>query len=313
MKRITYVIIFLLPSILMAQQKLTRQEKKYAKTAQELDVLNLLPDSTDYDPSTFWKCITRNNSKLQKMLALFENPKGLAKDAYNEVEWKKSMVSIENMYYDPKVEGHINNTFHHAILGDNWDGDKITFRVRHENIINAYSTPDGFVYIFEGLMNKVEGNSTMINGALAHEVAHYLFKHMLVHEYMTLKREKSNKIGAAVAILGLAAANAAAAVATGGAAKEEDMEKHYQSIIEGSEERSLAYQYRYGREEEIVSDIIAYRFLEWTGRNPELYITLMGYLNLDNITEKTKRYDDHPSGMERIGVLRALKPAPWTE
>lgn len=308
MKRLLIILALIIPVCICAQQKLTRKQKKYLKLAQQLDILDYLPDTTDFDPSTFWNCVTKNNAPLQEELAKFRNPKDLARQAYEEVEKRKDACYMINMTYDPSIEGELNSLYHQALIGNSCLEGNIMFRVRLDDEINAFCTPDGWVYINEGLIYRVNGNYTMVLGVLAHEVAHYMFKHMLIHEHMALKRKRANSIVAAIALIGVATANAVAA-SKGAMMDSTTVSNNYQNIVEGANEWSTAYRYRYGRENELMSDIAAYRFLEYTGRDPEEYIKVLEILDGYWMGDSTDRYDDHPSPKDRIGVLRALPPA----
>ena len=305
--KILISLALIVPLSISAQQDLSRKEKSYIKTAQKLDILKYLPVSTDLNPCTFWNNVTLNNATLQKELTKFKNPSGLAKDAYDKVKRSEALLSIKNNNYNPQKEGDINNTFRSVLVGEGCAGENITFRIDHNYELNAYCTPDGFIYINDGLLEKVNGNFNMVNGILAHEVTHYMFRHHLIHEHMALKRQRANKIGAAIAVVGIGAANMAAA--SGGAYV--DASSSYQNIIEGADEWSTAYYYRYGREEELVSDITAFRFLEWIGGDPQDYIKSLEIISGPWMGRPTDRYDDHPSAEERIGVLKALEPAPF--
>lgn len=307
MKKLFLIIALVIPVCICAQQKLTRKQKKAVKLAQKLDVLEYLPNTSDQNPSTFWNSVTRNNKPLQEELAKFNSPSGLAKEAYEVVERKKFECSIMNMSYDPNTEGERNEAFRRDLIGKNCLDGNITFRVNADNEINAYCTPDGYIYINYGLIENTESYD-MVLGVLAHEVAHYMFRHMLIHEHMTLKRKRANSVAAAITLVGVATANAVAA-SNGGQADQEALNKNYQGIVDGANEWTTAYHYRYGRENELMSDITAYRFLEYVGADPEQYIRMLEILNGYWFGTSTDRYDDHPSPEDRIAVLRALTPA----
>lgn len=53
-----------------------------------------------------------------------------------------------------------------------------TIRVVDEDVMNAFSLPGGYVYIYKGLINKVD-NDDELAGVIAHEVAHIVAKHAM--------------------------------------------------------------------------------------------------------------------------------------
>ena len=308
MKKLLLIFALVFPICICAQQKLTRKQKRYIRTAKELDILQYLPDTTDYDPSTFWNSVTINNRPLQEELAKFQNPRDLALQAYEEVENKKAHMFFMNRSYNPNTEGDNNAFLRHELLGVGCVDDNIFFRIYRADEMNAFCTPDGYIYINSGLLENKDLKYDMLVGILAHEVTHYMFRHMLIHEHMVLKRMRANNIVAAIALIGSATANAVAA-SKGGSMDSATVARNYQGIIDGAKEWTKAYHYRYGRENELTSDIVAYRFLEYIGRNPEDYIKALELLKMYTIDDMTDRYDDHPCFEDRIGVLRALEPA----
>lgn len=53
-----------------------------------------------------------------------------------------------------------------------------TVRVIDEDEVNAFSLPGGYVYIYKGLIDKID-NDDQLAGVLGHEVAHIVAKHSL--------------------------------------------------------------------------------------------------------------------------------------
>lgn len=53
-----------------------------------------------------------------------------------------------------------------------------TVRVVDEDVMNAFSLPGGYVYIYKGLIDKMD-NDDQLAGVLGHEIAHIVAKHSL--------------------------------------------------------------------------------------------------------------------------------------
>ena len=314
MKKMMFTIMALFVAVnICAQQsqtKLTRKQKKKVKIANELDVLKYLPSNSDGKQITFWQAIVDNNDDFKTIMSKFDNPSGLAKQALEKTQEKTTLIMSMNMSYDSNIEGEFNEILHEEMFGDKTYYPNITFRLLINNEFNAFTTPDGFIYLNSGVIDKTKPKIMMVYAVLAHEVAHYLLKHALIHEYMALKKERANNIAAALATIGLGVANIAAA--SGGAIVDsETQKKSYDGIVEGAKEWSEAYYYRYGREEELIADIVAYRFLEWIGVDPDIYLTTLEKVTGGWVGRETDRYDDHPSAIDRIEILKALTPAPY--
>ena len=52
-----------------------------------------------------------------------------------------------------------------------------TFQVINDTIVNAFSTPGGFVYVYTGLMKFIDNEATLV-GIVGHEIAHAERRHM---------------------------------------------------------------------------------------------------------------------------------------
>lgn len=283
------------------------QKAKYDKFIEKYDVLKYLPDISNQNPSIFWRTVVNNNPELVKNTDKFLKPKGAAKEALkriNEANRKNKMMEpLLPRLDNPKF----NESVHEVLLGDSCGGENITVAILDSPEKNAFTTPDGLICVLNGIIEKLEKNNEMIIGVLAHEVTHYMLRHALMHEYETIKKEKKNNIvagiaGTAVAIGGLAAATSGVYI--------EELEQNIQGIVEGANEWTRHFNYRYSREQEIESDICAYRFLEWIGIDPNTYIQALEKIDLDLFTSDDKD-NDHPTISFRTELLRQLQPAPY--
>ena len=313
MKKLLIIIALMMPVCVIAQQpakKLTRQEKRYIKLANRLDILKCLPDTAIHQQGLFWKSVVEKNEDFNQMMEFFVEPTGLAKEALSKVKSAEGLNMFMNMSYDERKEGHQNKLLHGIMFGDSTAYKDITFRMNYDKDFNAFTTPDGYIYVNTGVLDKIDPDYDLMYGILAHEITHYLLKHQLIHEYMALKRERANKITAGIATIGVGIANMVGA-SYGGPVDTLTQKKTYEGIKAGAEEWTKAYRYRYGREEELTADIVAFRFLEWIGEDPNKYIEVLQKMEGGWLTRETDRYDDHPSPQDRIGVLKALTPAAW--
>lgn len=313
MKKLFTIIAILMAVAVSAQQpqqKLTRKQKRAIKTANSLDVLKYLPDTTLHSQTIFWKSIVDNNEEFKTIMSKFDDPGSLAKQAIAKVKQNAALNMFMNNSFDIENEGEFNDVLHNIMLGGKVLYPEIVFRLNINSDFNAFTTPDGYIYINSGAMDKTEQHHNMLYGIVAHEIAHYVFKHMLVHEYNVLKRQRANNIFAGISTLAIGAANMVGA-ANGAPQDTARQRKSYQEIIDGANEWTAAYKYRYGREEELASDIVAYRFLEWMGEDPNDYIKMLEIMGEGWLDKETDRYDDHPSPKDRIEILNALTPAPW--
>lgn len=281
-------------------------QKKYEKYIRKYDVVQYLPERCDSNPSTFWRTIVNNNPVLKENIGKMTNPKGSMKEAMDKVQ----RINSENALRDqslPKMDlGPLNEMLNAELLDAGEDDPVMTFCVLDKEEWNAGCTPDGHVYINYGLVKKLGKSDEMLFGVLAHEITHFMLKHTLMHIYRTLKREKTNNVVAGVAVLGMGVGSMAAA---GSGYYDPNMSQRYQDVLDGAKESTNMFYYRYGRDEELEADIVAYRFLEWIGIDPSNYIKALGLIDLDNLTGAGKKDSDHPSTAFRVELLRQLIPA----
>ncbi len=84
------------------------------------------------------------------------------------------------------------------ILGDDPKLKHIRFYTLRSNVVNAFSTNQGIIFVSEGLMAHVK-NEAQLAFVLAHELAHYIQKHVIVGfrenmELMISSKSMSEKI-----------------------------------------------------------------------------------------------------------------------
>lgn len=79
------------------------------------------------------------------------------------------------------------------ILGDDEDLQHIRFYTLKSNVVNAFSTNQGIIFVSQGLLAQVK-NEAQLAFVLAHELAHYTERHVIVgfKENMELMRSKKS-------------------------------------------------------------------------------------------------------------------------
>lgn len=141
-----------------------------------------------------------------------------------------------------------------------------TFNVVQEEGVNAFSLPGGYVFINEGLLEKVDGDDELA-GVIAHEVAHITARH-------AVKRYES-ALGMQLAQVAAVASRSRAAGGVGVALR--------------------AAQLAYAREDELESDRLAVKYLKAAGFNPAAMLTFLDKLH--------RLHGEHPIYLPR-GMTR---------
>ncbi|MDD5565500.1 MAG: M48 family metallopeptidase [Candidatus Omnitrophica bacterium] len=119
-------------------------------------------------------CVTLYNPVSQRKEYYVTNEKG-------EIEWGISMANqfiqgkplLRNsllLAYVEKIGGRLGSVSHRNYL-------KYRFYIIDEPIVNAFAVPGGFIFIYRGLLDKLDENELAF--VLAHEIGHICARHGL--------------------------------------------------------------------------------------------------------------------------------------
>ncbi|MDD5045210.1 MAG: M48 family metallopeptidase [Candidatus Omnitrophica bacterium] len=154
------------------------------------------------------------------------------------------------------------------------------FRVLQDKEVNAFSLPGGYVYINEGLINKVD-NDDELAAVIAHEIAHIVARH-------SIKRLQAEM---GYTLLRLATASIPQSQGVNASA---DMA--FEQILMG-----------YSRDDELLADKLGARYCKLAGYNPGAMITFLKKLELVNrkMPLRPKSYlKSHPYTPDRIRTVK---------
>jgi len=154
------------------------------------------------------------------------------------------------------------------------------FAVLDNEDLNAFALPGGYVYIYNGLLKKLDDDETA--GILAHEVAHIAAKHSVKKMQSTL----GYQMLVAVALVGLGDKDPAVAEDIAGAS----------NVVYGLLSKG------YSRQDEFQADSLAVKYLKAAGFDPQGLVRVLKVLD----TEKGPSgrvfevLSTHPRMKERI-------------
>lgn len=309
-KLIGTLLLLLFIQNLFSQEE--KQYKEYRKLLEKYDVHihNKVPSNVSENSDVFWNYVLENNVEYKKFHSSYSRYKKSIIAKFNEkVEEQSYLYNEQNGLYDYAPDS-IMTAVKSILTGENLHKKLRKIYIQNTSDYNAFSTPDGIIAITDGLDRHI--NFSELMGVFAHETAHYLLDHALIHSFKSQKKERNyNLIAGALAVTN-AGANAWAQ-AQGGydekTSKEswEDVNKIAQSLFDGAKESSILYKYKYSREQEIEADILAYRFLEFAGLSPSSYIDVLKKLMSLSPADMTSPYRDHPSFSFRIGLLKYME------
>lgn len=288
----------------------TAQNKKFDKIIQEYDVKPYIQNLKKGDAKAFWTAIYSNDKELNNLVEALQKKKSTAVETVNK-------VNTEVAPTEAKLNQSVHNDGNWNILADSitkFLGIKSVFpdfkiHFTREDFINACATPNGNVYITDSLILAPSTNISSLVGIAAHEATHFLLQHSRVRMYKAQKEYNRNKtiagIAAGVSILsnGYAQANGAATNDSW-----ETIEKNNSDLFEEADyNANVKYRFKYERDQELQSDIVAYRFLQFMGYNADDYIKELEYIGKDDNSVESKDDDTHPTIKFRVDFLNYLK------
>jgi predicted Zn-dependent protease len=154
--------------------------------------------------------------------------------------------------------------------------------LRDTNTINAFALPGGQVFITAALLSRLNSEAQLA-GVLGHEVGHVIGRHGAEH----LAKQQ----------LGIALVNAV------GIAASDSPEGGRQAAILAQAVNQLV-NLNYGREDELESDRLGFRFMTEAGYNPKGIVELMKILNSTRSGNEPPEFlSTHPNPGNRVERL----------
>lgn len=153
-----------------------------------------------------------------------------------------------------------------------------TIRVIDEDKVNAVSLPGGYVYVFRGLIDKMEKDD-QIAGVVAHELGHITARH-------GIKRMQSLYGYALLQGLAIASQDADAVVGVNAI---------YTSIF-----------FAYSRQDEFEADRLAVKYMKKAGYDPQEMISVLEILKKEGErapAQPINYFRTHPYLSERMGIV----------
>ena len=163
--------------------------------------------------------------------------------------------------------------------------------LRDPQTVNAFALPGGQVFITVALMSRLNSEAQLA-GVLGHEVGHVVGRHGAEH----LAKQQ----------LGSALVNAV------GIAASDDPRSGRQAAILAQAVNQMV-NLKYGREDELESDLLGFQFMTAAGYNPKGIVELMKILNSarGGAGGQPEFFSTHPNPANRIEKLIAIIEAEY--
>jgi predicted Zn-dependent protease len=219
-----------------------------------------------------------------------EDENKLGKEFYDKLKGKGLLLD------DRKVTDYVNKIGQDLVGHSTTSPFTFTFSVIKSSAINAFATPGGYIYVYEGLIKLAEDESQLA-GVLAHEIAHVQSRHIAE------SIEKSQKLSLAT-LVGILAGAFLGGGGEGSAA-----------IATMTMATTTSLNLKYTRENEEEADRKGMRYMINTGYSGQ------GMLDFLKIMRRYEYFSDsipsyfltHPGSNERITYLDGLLHAVYTK
>lgn len=298
--------ILLLCFALLVSYNVSSRNKQFYKLILKYDIKQYLDSTTKSCAPCFWEKVWSNNIRFTKfMKAVKKETPAIKKAIQGLAEARKANACFSSRFeiISTHKDSLLMPLYNALGAADVTNYIKLLL-VRGEDM-NAFSTPDGEIYIYTGLLRDGIGFVEVL-GACAHEMAHYLLQHAYVHAYTVAKRQNRNEIIGSIAA-GVSIAAAGYAEANGVQQDWNTVNNNVNNIFISALVDTNKFGYKYSREQELEADIIAFRFLEAMGYDGGRYIHLLDVLAKNSPSLVTSDTDDHPSTSFRIELLRYMQ------
>lgn len=260
----------------------------------------------------YWNVLERESPSLRLLstaLARHKIPKTLAR-AINEISLGEKDMNNTLSLCAPQQKGKFEESLVGDLFGD--DNSLTDFRIYNASEPNAFATPYGQIYLTSGIVRRFHADHNLLLGVCAHEATHFICQHSLISKWQEYEKVRRNNIWAGIAA-GLYAASMVATSVYGAVNGARYDYNHYDNIarttldiVDAFRLDAYYFQFKYSREQEIESDIVAYRFCESMGVGGYAYIMALQMLGDNDLYMKADRTADHPTLTYRILLLKHL-------
>ncbi len=205
---------------------------------------------------------------------------GLGAQMHAQLQYEAQLLQ------DPIVSSYVEQIGRRIVAASGSPIESYRFFVVHDDQINAFAAPGGYVYVNTGTIRRVR-NVAELAGVIAHEVGHVARHHVAENVGRQRTARTARQIGVLAA--GVAAGPAAASAA---------------SLLGGL--ASLAALNSFGRDAEWESDQFAVEVLPRAGYDPDGLVSFFQTLLWETRNEAASGsfLSDHPATEERIEEAR---------
>lgn len=280
-------------------------DKEYKKILEKHDVPPEAKGSNKNNPSAYWEALLNNNDQLVKFASDMHKLKGAEEEVFAEVAAIPKFNAQCNSIICEDMQGFCDTLL--LDMGISGERPKCSLYIVHDDEVNAFTalTDDGFAMcVTTGFVAKKGCTYEILMAAVAHEFAHGAYFHYLQNSYAKAKRKRRNLLIGGV-ISELSAMHKSFSYARG---QEPMPQDDMQSLYNRLNSETARYALKFGREQEYEADIVAFRFMQWIGKE-DAFIDLLKFMGTD-YDYLNDEWSDHPTIAARIGLAEYMKLHP---
>ncbi|NEQ06065.1 MAG: M48 family metalloprotease [Moorea sp. SIO4E2] len=192
------------------------------------------------------------------------------------------------LYQDKALQGYISQVGEGIVKKSAASGSPYPFEfylLSDPRTVNAFALPGGQIFLTLAMLRRLN-TEAQLAGVLGHEIGHVVGRHGAEH----LAKQK----------LGVALVNAV------GIAASDDAQSGRQAALFAQAINQMV-SLKYGREDELESDRLGFRFMTQAGYNPRGIVELMQVLNsIRQGGQPPEFFSTHPNPSNRIEQLQSL-------
>lgn len=304
---LVWVLLFL-NMALTAYSKITEREK--ITLIRNFDIPEQVLDTTSI--KHFWKTARDNSPSYKTAFKIAESGKARSVQRRIGEEIVRAKENYITEEYPYNLIDLLDKTIRKSGILDLYPGEAKLYLDPSE-YASAYTLPDGSVYISYGMIKRMDYDPDLIMAVYAKQLSHFVCQHSFLYLYRSQRRLLRKKVMNEIfSIITLGASKyadlkfAEMGIATSLSRNVLDLTRASRREIS---RKAIVDKMIYGRDLEFESDIIAYRFIEKAGINPDCYIEMLSRLKSD-IEIFSKDESLHPLTVDRIELIETLKSNP---
>ncbi len=285
-------------------------DKEYKKIAERHDVPQEAKVGNSNYPAEYWRVLLKYNNQLHKFVSDMQKNRGAEKEALSKIAEVPRFYARYNASVLENMQGFCDTLLMDMGISE-LDINCSLHIVQHDEV-NAYCvlTEEGFAMcITTGFLKRKGFTRDLLLGVVAHEFAHGIYHHALQQAYAEAKKTRQHNVFKIINV-GIEVATSAANLyyASKGAPAIENSGSDLDAIDKNLDNKKELYIIAYSREQEYEADIVAYRFLQWIGKE-NVFPEMLRFLSSEYDLLYTE-YSDHPTINSRLGLIKYLESHP---